>query len=314
MRRLRLPPVAAVLLASLLGMAGVATADAVRNGTTLRWRPRFAWPESNGGTRIEAVLPWDTLAVWEEERQYGYLESEWAEFWSPHDGRPRPGRSGWLARERARGLLRRSDASGREIVGPDYAGVLQHQSSAMSVFAQSLWRRLITGTPEPRRAPLVDGRPSERSALRARQMWLKLSLSLAQEVPYEAVPDTLRPERWVVNGWLPPVSVLRRMRGDCDSKAALCGSLWLSEYSTAQTAPILVVFPTGDVMHALVGVPLLTTGFVDERTWNWRGLKYLLCETTSGSPPGSISGEIYDSLQRAYAAATVRVFPLAASP
>jgi hypothetical protein len=161
----------------------------------------------------------------------------------------------------SRGLKVRGDKK----VEVDYQRCVTRSIPAMREIARALWQG-------------GADRPSER---------LERLLSFVQSLDY-ALPPVIEDGKEVLGFWVPS-RVLIDGRGDCDSKAVLFASLWLS---TEKELLALIKVPN----HVLLGIANLPGG---GKCLAYHGIEFNLFEVSGGGakfPPGTVSQEAYEHL------------------
>jgi hypothetical protein len=112
------------------------------------------------------------------------------------------------------------------------------------------------------------------------RIYVNLLLSWIQSIPYNELEDRMTSNG---AGFLPPLAVINKNQGDCDSKSVLMAALVRSLLPEVKL--VMIYLP----QHALLGISLPTR--TSEQTFNFAGSDYLLMEPTGPAlmPLGTIA-------------------------
>jgi hypothetical protein len=182
-------------------------------------------------------------------------------------------RAGLKSFYRGRGFMVRPAAQ-VDTLQPDYAGVLKRQRSLLEGLSDALLASI------PPRYREDDERR------------LAAALSFVQHLDYGEIAE------WVdgvfVGHWFPPLEVLRREFGDCDSKVMILLGIWHDWNPEPEKQPALLTVRMGRGLHVVVGFPMEGPEYpyVRREQLGSSGFWYVICDVTVKRPPGMIPKEV----------------------
>jgi hypothetical protein len=281
--------------------------------SVVTWPAHFAWPEEAPGGGYGSRLQLDEEQLTALESAYGWVDScgrcecdtavlggvtrelcergqgnllggvqltkGWPDYRVTIFGL---GPNGWLQRAiddakkrfcRERGFVMEPALAEVDLpLAPAYGLVTADHSMALGRFSDGVWRQMRGDT-----LPVPDS-PSLR---------LKCILSLAESVVPDSVPRIMAGR--FIDKWLPPVHVLVRGRGDCDSKTMLMVAIWERWYQDGDLGCRVFSFPCGDRHHMVFGSPVGPPAASRAR---YRpplsSISYVICDPTTTDEPGII--------------------------